>query len=290
MKRLLLPILLICTIGSLFCQEISVEYIEGLLEIKTASVWKEVSFGDVIPDGASLRLADDTLVELSKGEQTIVLSSPGIYEINELLRNSSKQSKTRSIILNLIQQLFQAPPRGKSAVLGVRAADIEGEEFSWVDEGYSGYISNGKDQLEQKHYDEAKTSFLDALDSAFEDLEKEEVLFYLGYVETLLKNPAPALAYLIELSPKTDAPYYNQAFILKATLLVESFASRKAILWISSFKGSEVDTILSLTLLEGLCHLQLGEVDRAQDLFNKVISTAPESGPAKIAQEYLESM
>lgn len=289
MKSFLLFILLSVLI--LFVSaETDVEFIDGNLNIKEGSAWRELYPGDSIPEGSILKVGLNSIVELSDGKIKFSITNPGVYWIDELILNSSRSLKARSMVLRNIKRLFGYRKSTRTLTLGVRAAQAPDGEFSWTNDEYAEYMTSGKEHLQKGDYVEAKFKFSDALDSAFEDAEEEEALVCLAYVETLTGNYFKALTLVKDLSPNSNAPYYNQAVLLKANLFLENFAADEAISWIETHKAGAESILDDLILLEGLGNLQNGEFDKARKLFIQLTQDNSDSEAAEIAAKYLESM
>ena len=293
MKRLVILILLIVLTSFVYSDTV-VGFIDGILEIKEGPVWIELIPGESIPGGSILRLGENTIVELSRGNTKFSLTNPGTYNIDSIILNSTRSSKAKSLIFNTIRRLFGHQVLGQQSsqttVLGVRAAEVPEDGFSWNNDEYAEYLDAGKEYLAQENYDEAENSFSDAMDFSFDDYEEEEALFYLAYTNALSGNATEALSLIDDYFPDSDAPYYEQAVLLKANLLIENFAPGEAISWIESQKMQAPGITGSLILLEGLANLQIGEKEKARELFYKVIEDNEGLEFAEIAAEYLGSM
>lgn len=201
-----------------------------------------------------------------------------------------KTSLLLKIIGRLLGNQYSGLLSSPSTVLGVRAAEVPDSGFAWDNDEYAEYMELGKEYLQQEDYIEAIFSFTDAMDVSFDDFEEEEAIFYLAYVESLSGDFSKALSFARDLCPDHNAPYYEQAVLLKANLLIENFEHDKAISWIQSQSISASGLTGSLLLLEGLANFQLGKIMAARELFQKVREEYPGSESAEIAYEYLESM
>jgi tetratricopeptide (TPR) repeat protein len=287
MKKYIILFFLVIIVFSAYGQNLSVTYIDGFLEVKDGNSWIEVYIGDSLSPTDILRLDEDSLAEFSHGNQTIVLSSPGVYTIGNLIDISNNQSGIVNLVSRKVQQMFSRPGPGKSAVMGVRADKTDDEELSWMGSNTEELINWGREKLDEGNYSEARANFLEALDFALDDFEKDEALFYLGYTELLSKNSLKALELFRDVSPHPSVIYYNQAYLLKASLLFESFAWNDTIDWIDTFNGSDIETLGSLTLLKGICYLQLGSHREADNLFEEIIALDPDPETTEIAKELL---
>ena len=293
MKKIWIFILFIVSVSFVFGDTV-VKFIDGIFEIQKGSAWIELMPGDSIPDGSVLRVGENSIVELSSGKTKFSLTHSGIYNIDSIILNSVRSSKAKSLIFNTIRRLFGNQLSGQSpsqtSVFGVRAAEVPNDGFSWTNDEYAEYMESGKEYLQKADYIEAGLSFTNAMDVSFDDFETEEALFYLAYAEALSGDLSKALSFAGDLYPDYDAPYYEQAVLLKSNLLIENFAPEKAISWIQSQKHQAPGINGSLLLLEGLANIQLGKIETARELFQKVIKENEGSESAEIAAEYLDSM
>ena len=265
----------------------TVSFIEGTFEVKTGTEWHSLSPGDTVQDGSVLRVGKNTTVELSGNKNTYTLTKPGIYLIDYIVKTSKHSSQVQSFILKTIRHLFKHPGSVKTASLGVRGAEAPQEGFAWGNDEFTDYLKAGKDLLLQGEYSKARNTFADAVDSAFEDTEMEEANFYLAYTETLTGNFPKALADIKDVSPEKGTSYYNEAVLLKANLFIARNAPHKALAWIKS-QETDAEAITDfLMLLKGIAHLQCGETQEAEALFNQLKKQYPDSESAVVAQEYL---
>ncbi len=291
-KKLIL--ILFIVLAGLVSADTVVEFVDGNFYLQKNSVWIELMPGESIPGGSVLRVGENSSVELSNGKAKFLLTNPGTFSIDSIILDKNRSSKAKSLIFNIIERLLKIQSYGSqsspSTVLGVRAAEVPDDGFSWTSDGYAEYLELGKESLQREEYAEAKLNFSDALDSSFNDFEENEALFYLAYVEAVSGDPNSALSLLQDYSPDYEAPYYEQAVLLKANLLIEIFNSDKAIIWINTHKMHTADLAGSLLILEGLANLQLGDIDKAQKLFQNVIDNNFDSESVAIAAEYLDSM
>ena len=91
MKRASAVILLfLITAIPLIAEDLLVEYVDGILEIKEGSGWIELYIGDTIPEDSLIRLSDNGFAELSTRTVTVTLNQAGTYETRSLLRSGKK--------------------------------------------------------------------------------------------------------------------------------------------------------------------------------------------------------
>ena len=69
--------------------DLTIDYVDGYLDLKTTSGWEELYPGDTVSDTAVVRLDADSIAELSSPSSSLTLTKEGIYEIRKLLSASN---------------------------------------------------------------------------------------------------------------------------------------------------------------------------------------------------------
>ena len=113
----------------------SVSFLEGTVELKTATAWTEIQEGDKIDSASSIRLSKDSFIEFAVGSRKIVLSSEGTYSLASVLAASTGDKGKTNTVINKFSKLMNKEAPRSTAVAGVRG-DFEGnpEETLWVDD------------------------------------------------------------------------------------------------------------------------------------------------------------
>jgi tetratricopeptide (TPR) repeat protein len=260
--KALVGILLYLTAASVStsAEELTVEYLDGMLEIQEDSEWTELDIGDTIPEGSRLRLSDDGLAELSAGRITITLNQDGSYKTEELLEAGKKVASWNigSVVNSKLKRLIAPDQQAQTAVMGVRGAAQDDEELTWIDEGEQ-YLQQGREFLLAEDYEAAAATFLEGADFLFDDLERQEYLFYAAYSYAQLGSNAQALSLLEEVVPEADVSYFVDYVLLAGKLLIESLAFEDALnlfdAYLSKPDGGETTQVvyfLSALCLQGL--------------------------------------
>ncbi len=136
MKRLCSFILVIgFSFYPLIALPMSVTFLEGTVELKTAASWTEINEGDRIDSASSIRLSKDSFIEFVAGNRKIVLSSEGTYSLASVLTAPAGDKGKTNTVINKFSKLMNKEAPRSTAVAGVRG-DFEGnpEETLWVDD------------------------------------------------------------------------------------------------------------------------------------------------------------
>ncbi len=268
----------------------TVQFIDGSLEVMDGNIWQKLSSGDSVTNESVIRVGENTVVELLCEKSKYTLTQPGTYPIDSLIKKGSRALNTQSFILRTILNLFNQPITDRSDVLGVRGAEAPQEGFVWSNDEFSEYLESGKGYLEEGKYEKAKDSFTDALDNAFEDNEVEEAGFYLTYMKALTGELTDALSDIADLTLERNTPFYNEAVLLKANLLIANNNFKEAISWIEAGENETSSIDESLMLLKGIAYLQLGNIEISMSIFKQIKGHNPESEYSKLATDYLAGM
>jgi len=294
----ILLVLLVCVSISVSAADLTIEYLDGYLDIKTSSGWEELYTGDSIPDTAVLRLDADSVAELSGPSSDVTLTKEGIYEIRKLLSASSSMASVGlgNLIAGKLGSIVKDNNLEPSAVGGVRAAEVDtGDDLEWISSETAELIETGKNLLAQNKADEALGIFEEALDFADFD-EEPEVYFYLGYTYTVLGSPSSALENLNEVNQDPSYDFYDDLVLLRGQLLIETFDYEEAVSWLEEYQkknsGSigSTETIQTAYLLSSFAYSGLGNTTKAKGALNQVISIDSSSDTAEAARKLLGNM
>ena len=217
--------LIIFCVTPLVSEELTIEYLDGFLDIKDGEDWIELYIGDIVTDEDTVRLDVDSVAELVKGSEKLTLVREGIYLIADLLNRSGQQRSVglASVIGKKISTIVSGEGgQTQSAVMGVRGAEQK-DEVQWMSSDTEELIESGKTHLEEGNLDDAIAAFEEAFDFADES-EESEVLFYLGYAYANIGELPNAIDYLDFVEPDPETDFYPDLILLKGQLLTEVFA------------------------------------------------------------------
>jgi tetratricopeptide (TPR) repeat protein len=295
MKRsFLISVLLIGLISfSAGAIELTIDYLDGYLDIREDGEWYELTIGEVVLDSDTIRLDEDSIAELSAQGVKLTLTKPGIYNIEDLLeaRGKSRSSGIASVIGGKIASILEEPEQTQTAVMGVRGAKSE-NELDWMSGDTVELLETGKEHLANGDFEEALEVFEEAYD--FADISEEaEVLFYLGYTNALTGNLRMALSHLSDADPETDTEYFFDFVLLKGQILTETFAYEEAIEWFGAYEADlEADqTSAQLALLlKGLSYQAIDETTQAKTTLKKAVDINASSEAGLAAQGVLNDL
>lgn len=292
-RAIILTILFLGTLTFLSAQDLTLDYVEGYLDLKEGSDWVELYIGDNIPRSATVRLDEDSLAELSGGNMNFILTRPGVYVIQDLLSSRRTMDSTGigSLVSDKVSSLFSERATGPDTVGGVRAAEVETEPaIDWMTSEAADMISQARDMIEDGEYDDAMDVLDEAYDFAADEYEEQEIFFYRGYIYTVKGSLGKALSEFSKIYPENDQPYYSDLFLLKGKLLVDSFAFDEAVEWFDRYDpgyASDDSTRQSIYLLHGLAAKETGLAAKANTMLKMAVDIDPSTETASVASDLL---
>jgi len=216
--------------AALSAQALSVAYVQGSVQANDGSGWSEVSIGDTIPGGATVRLGDGSYVEMTASGVDITLSQAGSYPVASLLSTSRRMggTATSAVLTTALAALVGKTPATHSTAMGVRSENMGAALGpAWVTSDSQVYLDAGKDFLKAGSYAKAVEQLQSALAEA-SDQEIPEVKYYLATAYSLSGNEAKALGEIADVAPSEGDSWAPDFALLKARLLIDSFAFKQA--------------------------------------------------------------
>lgn len=271
----------------LWAQNLRVEYTEGLVELRTASGWKELGPGDMLQPSARIRLDRDSFAELSQGGTKITINRPGAYLISDLLAASKKVAawQLSSVVGSKIKGAVAGGPKGDTAVMGVRGAKQgEPDKIEWIEAGETEEaVAQGKALMESGRYEEAQKTFQKALEEAYAG-EEGTLLYYLAQVYSLQGRTALALRALDRVNIQPEESLYTDMVLLKGRLLLESLAFGDALqLFDRQLKrNADGDFAQAMLIMSSYSYRGLGQTAQAREALEKALQM---NGSSELSQE-----
>jgi len=276
----------------LYAVDVSIDYIDGYLDVKEGGEWFELYIGDVITDSDTIRLDENSIAELSLPGNKLTLTRPGVYVIADLVEASGEQRSIgiASVIGSKIRTLVKEPEQAQTAVMGVRGAKAE-DELEWMSGDTAELIETGKEYLADGDYADAVGIFEEAYDFA-DPSEETEVLFYLGYSNALMGELRLAVNALEYVEPDPVAEFFEDLVLLKGQLLTETFAFEEAIEWLSEYtpKIENSQARQMSLLLSGVNYKSLGDTVSAKQSLEEAVSIDSGSDAGTAAQALLNEL
>jgi hypothetical protein len=275
------------TLGA-FAQAVTVSFVDGQAMQGSGSTWKKLAEGDAVDPAASVKIATGGYLELRSGGATLSLSQPGTYALREILASgrASRTGAAQAALSKYISALSAKGTANASTVAGVRGAEQGKDEGAdWVSNDTDVYLSAAKDYIASGDYAAAEEQLAKAQDKATD--EKNEVEFYLAEAAALRGDARAAhqrLATLKITGSESWAPDYE---LLKARLLVDSFAPQAAVeLLLADQARLSTDSGRAplYYFILAIAYKDLGEKAKSKDCAGRLKSIAGDSELAKAAQ------
>ncbi len=293
----------ICTLVLIFlvsfsaaAQEVVVEYIDGILEIREDGKWYELYIGEDLKSGDTVRLAGDSFAELSAGNTRIMLRKPGTYAIDDLFKSLKRQETAglSSLLGGRLKKMIQDDGRRETNVGGVRASEAtETSSVTWAGgEEVGDLIADGRELLAAGDYREAFYLFEEAYDYS-DPFAEDEPVFYLGYASALLGEYRDAFDYLTEYGPDSETEYYDDHVLVLSNLYLETLEYDQALDLLQEYTGSDPSDEYNLQtayLFMGISYAGLQNSGRAEDYLKKAVSIDPDSEQAAAAARLLSDV
>lgn len=295
MKSRLILLMLLAAAGPSYTASVTVEYVDGSVEIISGTRSYIARIGDSVPEEAVVRVGRNSIAELSKGDVVLKLTESGSYVVGDLVKYAAELSGLgfEDYLVRKLTRLFKKDEAADTTTaMGVRADENEQGEITWMgwDEG-ADLLDQAEEFLVDRQYDEALTLLYEALD--YVDIDSEgRCLFYIGSCLYLQGDTLTALAYLAQAIPDPDEDFYSNMVVLKGKLLVESFSFRKALKWleIHRIEETDLDSVQIVELLQGFSFRGLGDYDSAAIHLMKAHSANPDSETGRLAAEIRDSL
>lgn len=294
MKRAAAAVLLVLISGfALNAEDLLVEYVEGILEVKEGSSWVELYIGDVVQENSLIRLSENGFAELSARNVTVTLSEDGTYNTRSLLRSGQQVASwdIGSVVNSKLSRLITPGQRGETAVMGVRGAKQDQGELTWVEEGGE-YMERGKQLLQEGLFAEAVPVFKEGAGWALTEEERFEYLFYAAYAHAMKGDNALALIMLEDMSLDSEAQVFTDYVLLKGKLLIENLAFADALELFSEYlrHPDMGETTQVVYFLSAVCHQGMDDSKEARKLLQDAIRIDPASEYGRAAQRMMSSL
>jgi tetratricopeptide (TPR) repeat protein len=279
-------------VSPVFSTDVTIEYLDGYVDIQDDGEWFELFIGETITDSDTIRLDKDSVAELYVSGNKLTLTKPGVYVVGDLLKASgeSRSLGIASVIGNKIRTIVNEPKQQQTAVMGVRGAKAD-NELEWMSGDTAELLETGKDHLAEGEYVEAVDVFEEAYDFA-DPSEETEVLFYLGFTNALMGQLRLAVEALEYVEPDPTAEFFVDLILLKGQLLAETFAYDEAITWLEMYTADFDDMAAAQMshLLVGVSQKGLGNSVEAKQALNDAVAIDSASDAGQAAQSLLSDL
>ncbi len=279
-------------ITPVFSIDISVDYLDGYLDVSEGGQWYGLYIGDVITDADTVRLDKNSVAELSLPGTKLTLTRPGVYVLADLIQASGERRSLgiASVIGSKIKTIVEEPKQTQTAVMGVRGAKSE-TELEWMSGDTAELLDAGKKYLAEGNYADAVGVFQEAYDFA-DPSEETEVSFYLGFTNAMMGQTRLAAEALKNVEPDPSADYFADLVLLKGQLLTETFAYEEAVEWLNTYspKIKDNSAMQMSLLLTGIGYKGVGNTAKAKQSLEKAVSLGASSDAGKAAQNLMNEL
>ena len=296
-RRIFAFLIIVCVAAGIYAADISVDYIDGILDLKENGRWYEIYAGDCLENDSVVKLDNDSYAELSYGSSVIKLTRPGTYQIAELIqsRNDVAAAGRVSLFTGKFKTFVQEDHmKTQSTVGGVRAAEAETVSIDWMSSESTELIADGLKALSVNNYDDAELYFQDALDFAADSFEEREALYYLGWLSAMKGDYSEALVNLDRIDAEDDLEFYTDYYILKSQILIESFAYEEAFNFLNGYNfnagASDKGSKQELYFMIAVAGNNSGNKAEARNALNALLRIDADSDIAEAAKGYKEKI
>jgi tetratricopeptide (TPR) repeat protein len=283
MKKItIFTILVLCAGVALFAaQQLTIEYLDGTVELRTAKGWTALSIGDGVAADASIRVSKSGSVELSLGTQRISILKDGTYAVADLMRAAGKSGKAGIGVA--LTQKFHALTTEKEKVgsVGGTRGEQQGtpaEDVQWVEEGDEAR-TQASEFFAKGQYAEAIPILNDAVKTASSPIERQELGYLLASAYYGAGKTAQAYRTISKVSLDVGSTYYPDYVILKAEILLDSFLFKDSLAVVNTFIASKPSVAYAQVayLVAGQCSRGLGDEKAAATALSTGYKLDPES-------------
>ena len=291
MKREALLIFALVVATSLHAQDLSVVYLEGVVQVRSGASWTELQIGDAVPRESAIRLQNGGSLQLKGTGADFYLNRPGTYAIRDLVAARQKLSSkgVAGALINSLRSLAFGRGTNQNAAGGARAADKgKSEDDSWVESSAEVFLAAGREYIKGGKFDQAIAQLNEALDSATGE-EIPEIQYYLAEASSLNGDVRGAWKQIADLRPGASDTWAGDFVLLKAKLLEDTSAYTEAVDWLKANDLSQDAQRGQLYLfLLGLGYRGANQEVGATAALGKVVAISAESDLGKAAGELLQ--
>jgi len=284
-------IYLICLITfSAFADGVSLDYLEGYLELQNGAAWDELYIGDEILSDAVLRLSDNGYAELLIDDAVVTLINDGNYSMSELISdvstvNTSSFDLKKKLTLNSDYEKWQ-----QEAIMGVRGAKQTMDLNNGMEDAYT-YLNAGLELLAKEEFGEALVNF----EEGWEFFEDDNCLFFSAVCYEALGQKRNYVKNLMDVSGEyLDVEFIAAYTIRKGDLLIKSLSYEDAVSLLEDFVGNSYESTEAesqkIRFLLGKGYFGMDNSVGAKKELQAARDMNPSTDVGKLAAETLENL
>ena len=282
--------------GTPLCaQNLAVAYLQGEARLKTGSGSHQLSIGDEVPREGTLQVSDGGYLELTDHGLTITLSQAGSYSVQALLSASQRMGNTGAgrALSGMLSALVNGPLRVQSTAMGARGAnESKADQSGWVTSDTQVYLESGREFIKLGEYAKAIEELRRALEVAT-DQELLEVRYYLAFAYSLSGDTRSAFTQLSRVGLPGGEPWAPDYVLLRAKLLVDTFAFKEEISWLTEQRGGlpqDAQRAPTYSFLLALGYQGIGDTAHERESLAQVMHMAADSDIGKVAAKMLNDL
>jgi len=129
--------LMLLAAGALWAVPVTVDFVDGTVQVQSGSTWKTLDFGDIFDSAQIVRIGQRALAELSvQGGTKLVLSAAGNYVVDNMLGPRQESTVIGNIATKIERLANQRTNLNESVVAGVRgSAAVDPTALMWAGVG-----------------------------------------------------------------------------------------------------------------------------------------------------------
>jgi hypothetical protein len=296
-RKLVMPLILIVVFSAAgaWAQTksagLSVDYLDGTVELKSGSSWIALNIGDSVPADATIRVTKGSSIELSRGATTVSFLLPGSYFVADALQKIDKLSPAIGSTLGKIRGVATGLEKKTGTVGGVRGASQSGANAMWIDD-LEEVRAQVKDLFAKEKYAEAIPPLEEAMGGDLSVEENEEMSLLLATAHDALGQTAQAWSAVADTAPVASSRYYVDLQMMKARLLLQSMLFTDALSTLNpvlTTAGASGEQIQQGWFLAAVCQRALGDEQAAKKALDTGLALDPSSATGKQIAEIMKS-
>jgi len=290
-KKLIIFInIFLLSIFLISAQELYIDYLDGVLEVKNNDYWEILDIGDLLSYSKIFKLSNNGYVELLSGDSKIVLDKDGIYEAEFILDNISVANKW-GIKGSAFTKLFNYDKNDieQAAAMGVRGDALVNEQLLWIDEDEE-FLEEGLILYKSGKYSEALNIFDEG--AQWFGSNYEEILFYKARSEYETGRYREMRDSLLTMNPDSEASYFSDYILFKGNVLIESQNYREAEELFDNYIFNSVNRERDqmILFLSAYCSIWQEDKERAKRKLSRSFNLNPLSDTGKKAYRVLNNL
>ncbi len=241
-------------------------YLDGTLEVESATGLREAVVGEAIAIDSTVHLAENSIAEIASPSVTLLLSEEGTYPIAQLAEKKAQMQRSiGESIFNKFARIKGEDEEFRSEAMGTRGAEAgDAGAMEWVDEESLAY-EEALSAYRTEDFERAAELLEEQVDPSMVE-DATAYWYYLASSYLRTGREAEALHIASGFCGSRDSRMYDEYLLLRARLYLESMEFEAAEqLWKSYLDLASTPTDRQLVrYMYGYSLLQTGDEERAR--------------------------